>query len=234
MDFSFYSKSYDEHVRGLEASGDSAMERAVGSSDHSDFLSFGALMRQVLQQAGLQSGDYLIDAGCGSGRLAYALSAWLKGRYLGTDIVKKLIDHARFLCNRPDWRFQLVDKIRIPERDGKADMVCFFSIFTHLLHEDSYLYLLEANRVLKPGGRAVFSFLEFSIPSHWAVFHAMLRDRSAGAHTHHNQFLSRDIIEHWLPALGFSLVAFQDGDKPCHGIDSEANLGQSVCVLQKQ
>ena len=126
MDFSFYRKSYDDHVRNLQANSDDAVAQAVGSTSHSDFLSFGTLMRQVLQEAGLQPGDYLIDVGCGSGRLSNALSSWLAGRYLGIDIVTELLDHARALCSRPDWRFEQVDDVRIPEDSGKADMVCFF------------------------------------------------------------------------------------------------------------
>ena len=43
----------------------------------------------------------------------------------------------------------------IPAPDGEADMVCFFSVLTHLLHEESYVYLQDARRVLKPTGKLV-------------------------------------------------------------------------------
>ena len=101
------------------------------------------------------------------------------------------------------------------------------------MHEDSYRYLMEANRTLKAGGRTVFSFLEFSMPTHWAVFDEMIKARGLSVGTHHNQFLSRDIIENWLPRLGFTLVSFHDGDKPRPGLGTEVLLGQSVCVMQK-
>jgi len=68
-----------------------------------------------------------------------------------------------------------VTEPRIPEGDGKADMVCFFSVFTHLLQEESYLYLEEARRVLRPGGRIVASYLDIADPSHWNIFEANLR-----------------------------------------------------------
>jgi hypothetical protein len=38
-----------------------------------------------------------------------------------------------------------------------VDMIRAFSVFTHIEHEDSYLYLKEALRVVRPGGRFVFS-----------------------------------------------------------------------------
>ncbi len=47
----------------------------------------------------------------------------------------ELIKYARRLVPRPDWRFETVNSLTIPEKDGQADIVCFFSVFTHLLHE---------------------------------------------------------------------------------------------------
>lgn len=38
----------------------------------------------------------------------------------------------------------------IPEPDNFADFICFFSVFTHLLHQDTYRYLRDAHHVLKP------------------------------------------------------------------------------------
>jgi ubiquinone/menaquinone biosynthesis C-methylase UbiE len=113
---------------------------------------------------GLQPDGYLFDVGCGPGRLAKPLSAYLNGRYLGIDIVPELVEHARATVDRPDWRFKVADGLTIPEKVGEANQVCFFSVLTHLLHEQSFRYLEEARRVLKPTGRIIFSFLEFGAP----------------------------------------------------------------------
>src|SRR4051812_14631544 len=134
---------------------DKALRFAIGG----EFEAFGFVETELLRHLGLSKHDYVIDVGCGAGRLASPLSGFLEGRYLGTDIVPELVSYARKLVDRPDWRFQLVKGIDIPENDAQADVVCFFSVFTHLSHEDSYRYLCEAKRVLKPGGKIVFSFL---------------------------------------------------------------------------
>jgi ubiquinone/menaquinone biosynthesis C-methylase UbiE len=47
-----------------------AMSLAVGG----DYEFMGEALRVRLERFGLKEGDYLIDVGCGSGRLAYALS----------------------------------------------------------------------------------------------------------------------------------------------------------------
>jgi len=214
-----------------------AMRIAVGG----EFEAFGILERQLLIQHGLGPDAYLIDVGCGSGRLATALNGYLQGRYLGLDVVPDLLDYARALVARPEWRFELIEGFRIPEQDGQADMVCFFSVFTHLLHEHSYLYLQEAKRVLKRGGKVVLSFLEFVNPAHWGVFEQAVRDAS-GTSTH-TQFVSRDGIEAWASHLGFTVEAIEDGDKPTialprpitlesgHVLGERGALGQSICVL---
>jgi SAM-dependent methyltransferase len=217
-----------------------AMELAVGG----EFRAIGVLERQLLIQYGLAPTGCLVDVGCGSGRLALPLSQYLKGRYLGTDVVPELLDHARRAVNRPDWRFELVKSITIPERDGQADMVCFFSVITHLLHEQSYTYLREAARVLKPGGRIVISFLEFRISTHWSVFETDVT-RGDDADRPLNMFVSREALETWASHLSLGVVAFHDGDKP-HIVLSEpvtmssgevqsglGTIGQSVCVLAK-
>jgi SAM-dependent methyltransferase len=219
---------------------DVAMKTAVGGQ----FEAFGVIEREILVQYGLKPDDYVIDVGCGSGRLAKPLSSFLRGRYLGIDVVPDLVDFARNLVQRPDWRFEIAAGLEIPEKNERADMVCFYSVFTHLLHEQSFVYLREAKRVLKQGGRIVFSFLEFAMPNHWAVFESNIG--SIGGDAHLNMFMSRDGITAWAGALDLQIVAIHDGDKPHvplsepvtlddgKTISGMANLGQSVCVLLKR
>ncbi len=207
------------------------MSEAIGGR----FDDFGQLMVKILIHAGLKPPDYLIDVGCGSGRLTKAIAPYLMGRYLGTDIVPSLLDNAR-QYGKPGWRFKQVSEIAIPEQDDCADMVCFFSVLTHLLHEDSYRCLREAKRVLKPGGRVVFSFLEFRVYATRAVFRDMVAASDAGVKTITNQFVSRDAIEAWADELSLRLFPIVGGDEKQIPEDGSGvySLGQSLCVMEKQ
>jgi len=219
---------------------DEAMQTAPGG----EFEAIGILERELLIQCGLKSDDYLIDVGCGSGRLAKPLNEYLRGPYLGIDVVPDLLDYARGLVGRKDWRFEVASGFSIPEGDARANMVCFFSVFTHLLHEQSFVYLRDAKRVLKSGGQVVFSFLEFAIPSHWTVFDGNVAD--IGGTQHLNMFMDRDGIRAWAAHLDLEVVALHDGDKPHIPIakpltledgttmKDRGNLGQSVAVLRKR
>jgi ubiquinone/menaquinone biosynthesis C-methylase UbiE len=233
------NESYRRHIAGLIKNHDldTAMNFAIGGN----YQAFGIVQRELLIQHGLQPNHRLIDVGCGSGRLASALKDYLAGDYLGTDVVPELLEYARKRCP-PQWRFELAEELAIPEASAAADMVCFFSVFTHLLHEQSFEYLMEAVRVLKPGGKIIFSFLEFDVDCNWGVFEAMLRTK---VRTYLNMFIGRDAVQAWARHLGASIEHLQKGDERCiplpHPIilddgsrwEGFGALGQSVAVLVK-
>jgi SAM-dependent methyltransferase len=234
-----FKKQY-EHLWGNIKGDENAHKKAVGG----DFEAVGHLEFQLLRSVGLQRDSSVVDVGCGSGRLASQLAPWLTGPYLGTDILGSLLDYARELCGRADWRFVETNGLEIPATDCSADFVVFFSVFTHITHEDSWKYMLESHRVLRPAGKLVITFLEFAIYSHWTVFENTVKDKAPEKIL--NQFLSRDALASFAHHGGFAIEGFLDGDKPNIAIDRElvwesgvrmtgmAGLGLSTCIMVKQ
>ena len=216
-----------------------AAAKAVGG----DFETMGTLEMQVLRLFGLKPEDSVIDVGCGTGRLAVQLSNWLRGPYLGTDVVPALLDHARALCRRDDWKFVATDGQMIPAPAASVDFVCFFSVLTHISHEESWQYIQEAVRVLKPGGKLVCSFLEFHIFSHWDAFNQTFQDKTPNKVL--SQFLSRDAFQAFAHHAGLKVESFLDGDQRNIPIEKDlffqdgtrlsgfGLLGQSVCAMTK-
>lgn len=118
----------------------------------------------------------------------------------------------------------------IPQPDASADMVSAFSLFTHLLHAETYVYLGEAARVLKAGGRIVFSFLEFAEPDHWGIFIRHCEANRLGAADHLDQFIERQAIEVWAARLGLVLERLFGSGEP---LADGQSLGQATAVLRK-
>lgn len=222
------------------ASPHEAIQSLVGG----DFDAVGILERELLIHVGLQPTDYLIDVGCGAGRLARQLKTYLTGSYLGIDVVPQLLTYAQGANNGLKWRFERASGLEIPEDDSAADMVCFFSVFTHLLHEQTFVYLRDAKRVLKDGGRIVFSFLEYCVPGHLTVFESNIQDVSLNQDPL-NMFISRDAIDVWAKMLGMEVVTIIPGDQNLiplsepiifqsgAAMEEMGHFGQSVCVLKK-
>jgi SAM-dependent methyltransferase len=237
-----FKKAYSDHVADLEKrlSADEALKQAIGG----EFIAVGKLEYYLLRSLGLSDGHLVIDVGCGSGRLACQLAPFEGIRYIGCDVVQTLLNYAKSLCKRDDWEFVVTDGVTIPAPNGVADYAVFFSVLTHLLHEDSFKYFREAARVLKPRGYLVASFLEFKLPMHWSIFIASVENAQPGQHL--NQFVERDAIYAWAEHAGFEVESIQGGDTAHIPIPEEivfengtkwgnfGAFGQSLAILRKK
>jgi ubiquinone/menaquinone biosynthesis C-methylase UbiE len=218
---------------------DEAMSRAVGGS----YEAFGEIEKQALIRYGLQPDHTLVDIGCGSGRLQQALRTYMRsGRVLSTDVVPELLEYAREGCP-PSWQFTKVDDIRIPFPDNCADFASFFSVFTHLLHEETFCYLIEARRVVKPGGVILFSFLEYE--DNWTIFENTVRNVVEGRGNEHlNTFISREAIQAWAQHIDLAIIDVRAAHDPFIELSQaiefddgrtaaeRSAMGQSLCALR--
>jgi hypothetical protein len=98
--------------------------------------------------------------------------------------------------------------------------------------------------VLRPGGRVVFSFLDFAVPSHWTIFEQSLANQRDDAVL--NQFISKDAIHAWSQHSGLVIEAIHDGPEPWINLvksfryadgreaSGVAEFGQSIAVLRRE
>ncbi len=226
-----FVRDYNRMVRHLikiEPNYDVAMARAVGGGPYDEV---GKRARHILESLGLKDKHYLIDIGAGSGRLTNALKDLPDLRYLGTDVVPELLDFARKKCGRQDWKFEVVETIDIPESDGAADFVVFFSVFTHLTENECYRYLQEAKRVLSENGTVLVTYLDPDVGAHarqagrswkqrrWWTQRAK-RMIGRGSLT---TLLSRKTLDNWAKELNLSIEY----------VDDPAEIGQSLCAYRR-
>lgn len=202
-----YVREYRHLVRFLRRSGGDeteVFERAVGGKYHKQ----GAAQADLIREIAPRGAFTLLDVGCGSGRLAHALRNEERISYFGVDVVPDLLDYAREMSARPDWRFETVTSLQLPCPDAWADVVVFMSVLTHLKPSECRAYLAEAARVAKPGGVIVASYLDRTHPPHRKPFRPPWRQRIA-------RLLRRDVmISHttqdelasWFTGAGLKVV----------------------------
>jgi len=125
--------------------------------------------------AGLKPTEDILDVGCGIGRVAIPLTQYVtSGSYNGFDIIKHGIEwcQTKITASYPRFRFfhaNIYNKyynpggnIRaseyvFPFADRSFDFVFLTSVFTHMLPRDLEHYVAEISRVLRPGGRCLFT-----------------------------------------------------------------------------
>lgn len=127
---------------------------------------------QLLAYAGLAPHHRVLEPGCGCGRNARWLAAYLdpdSGAYEGFDVHRGAIAWAssQITPRRPHVRFRHADvenghynpggaipsrEFRFPYESEGFDVVFLPSVFTHMQREDFERYVSEIGRVLAPGG----------------------------------------------------------------------------------
>jgi SAM-dependent methyltransferase len=127
------------------------------------FLASGArhanLVRALLRDCGSDptAAAPILDFGCGCGRVArhwHGLDVDLHG----CDVNRRMIEWCR--QNLPFGRFDLNGmRPPLPYTDGSFGLAYAFSVFTHLPERLQREWLLEFQRVLRPGGYLFFSTL---------------------------------------------------------------------------
>jgi ubiquinone/menaquinone biosynthesis C-methylase UbiE len=198
-----------------------AMAKSVGGGGREAFESIGKQELELLVEFGFRDGHALVDIGCGSGRLSAQISRRFGTAisYLGTDVVPELLAHAKANASSA-YKFVLIEECVIPAADNSADFVAAFSVLTHLRRRDIGRYLMEAHRVLRPGGKLMCSYLEPF--RHARIFAETIAKIMLRRLKVENHFASERTVKRWAKESDFKV-----------DVMLPRRIGQSVAVLLK-
>lgn len=229
-----YEQLYESHAREVK------LDDVIG---HGDFELIGRIELDLLKMEGLRPEHTLVDLGCGVGRLAvHVIPTLIDGSYIGIDISQTMLKRAKARIAHAvpsppcsvKWMKQTTSQFKLPERS--VDMMCAFSVFTHMEHEDSYRYLKDALRIVKPLGRFIFSCLPLTLPCSKEIFLNSARlDLRTRWRCVRNVTTSVEYMEDIARLAGWRPLRWYAGDEPNIRLTSNGKMsafGQTSCVLE--
>lgn len=114
-----------------------------------------AMLDHLVGRVVAGGGAHVLDAGCGTGRIArYLVDRGLS--VVGVDLSPGMLAMAR--RDHPDLELHEGSLTALPLADGSVDGVVFWYSLIHLSDEELPVALAEAVRVLRPGGHVLLAF----------------------------------------------------------------------------
>jgi len=204
-----------------------------------DFEKIGLAQLQILKYFGLREDSYILDFGCGTGRLGKHAISYLKPRrYVGTDISPTMLQKFKMTLGEVNYYslYQQVD-YDFAFTNLKFDFISAFSVFTHMEIEDTARYLKSIKEVSSPGTRLIASVLEWNSELGRQVFEEQMnldfQDRWKGVR---NFMTCKDHFLSISESLGWSLKSWIGGDLEVIPIENNPKakwkFGQSLVVLE--
>jgi cyclopropane fatty-acyl-phospholipid synthase-like methyltransferase len=166
--------AYKRVWNSLSLTHGAAKRSVAGYEDESQILESAEQSRSYLDaHLHMTPEDTVLEIGCGVGRVGVALAPVCR-RWIGCDVSRNMLRYAR----RRLAGVTNVELIEIsgydlsPVPDESVDVVYCIVVFMHLDEWDRYNYVMEARRVLRPGGRMLFNNVNLCANEGWDVFEA--------------------------------------------------------------
>ena len=156
----------------LSATEGSARFHIGGFTQEELFESTGLETKNILlETVGIDQRDTVVEIGCGVGRVGRQLADKCR-KWIGCDVSPNML---RFATERLKG-FDNVEFYEIngydlqPLQSESADVVYCTIVFMHLEEWDRYGFVLEAYRILRPGGRIFIDNVNLCSDAGWEVF----------------------------------------------------------------
>ncbi len=105
----------------------------------------------------VQSGEKVLDLGCGNGRL-FSMLKDKNVKYVGIDSSEKLIEIAKSKYQGENLKFLVVEALRLPFSDNSFNKIFSIAVLHHIPSDDFRIeFLKEARRVLQSKGLLILT-----------------------------------------------------------------------------
>ena len=156
----------------LAASMNDAAMAATGATNETGLRDSSAqTVQNLLELAGINSNQEVLEIGCGVGRIAKAIAPRCRS-WAGADISANMLAHAsERLKNLQNAHFIHLKTVGLSDvGENSFDVVYAVNMLAHLDEVDRWHYVQEAFRVLRPGGRIFIDNMDMESDAGWSMF----------------------------------------------------------------
>ena len=205
---------YKKVWSALSTTHDQAKLHVIGVTEEDALRATGEQTLGFLQESvGIRKDDVVLEIGCGIGRVGRVVAPLCR-KWIGCDVASNMLSlTAERLQDLPNVELKEISGYDLRGvADASADVVYCTVVFMHLEPWDRYNYILEAFRVLRPGGRIYVDNINLCSDGGWKVFETHRAMFPATRPAHMTQNSTPQEIETYLKRAGFSDVRIRTDD----------------------
>jgi ubiquinone/menaquinone biosynthesis C-methylase UbiE len=198
---------------------DRAKMHVSGYLDEDQYLATAQHTKTILESTvGIASEDEILEIGCGVGRVGAVIAPLCK-HWIGCDVAGNMLKHAaKRLAHHNNVSLVEISGTDLrPVPDQSVDMVYCTVVFMHLDEWDRFNYILEAHRVLRPGGRVFVDNFNLCSDEGWSVFEEHRAIPADQRPPHISKSSTPQEIETYLCRAGFHSIMLQQSGTWVHG-----------------
>src|SRR5438552_6704332 len=205
---------YKKVWSALSTTEDQAKLHVIGVTEEAALQATGEETLRFLQQSvGIRKHDVVLEIGCGVGRVGKVVAPLCR-KWIGCDVASNMLSlTAERLSDLPNVELVEISGYNLSGvADASVDVVYCTVVFMHLESWDRYNYILEAFRVLRPGGRIYVDNINLCSEGGWKVFETHRAFSPANRPPHMTQNSTPQEIETYLKRAGFDGVRMRTDD----------------------